>query len=423
MKSLRSITKASALAITAALGFSCQQQPDPDPVRARPALPKLEMRPMLDELRAIAATLAAPEEKVQRELREYADIALGLVESDSRTASMVERTLLAHEDAWFVLEPALTHEDANVRQRAAWLCGQSGQAVLQVPLLLRLKYELDPVGQIWVADALLKLGNDTGLMWLASAFGRQETANQAGQMAIEALQKRNVEIPEEPSWQDLGMLLQEQSKNWQRNGKSAHEVSLPSDQKQLVARLAKHLQTPEGTQLRPVDDARFILTRLGQVGVPMICKTLQADEHYLRSMPLQVLAELGSAAASATESIIPLLGDPLTAMYAVRALGAIGAKSTLPHLRPMLADRDTELRTEATKALGLLGDTESRDLLEARLNDRNESVDVRVGAAFGLLCLGNHPGALAYLDEREAKKDYHEPTLMRLREQLAARAE
>lgn len=402
---------------------SCQ----PEPVKAtepeRPKLPPLTLRPMLDELRDLAKTLTQPDEKTQKELREYADIALGLVESDTRMSARVQRALLNHKDAWFVLEPALTHEVAGVRQRAAWLCGLSKQTVLTVPLLLRLKYELDPVGIIWVADALAKLGNDSGLMYLASAFARQETANQAGQMAMQALTDRGVDVPAEPSWQDLAGLLKQQADSWKKTGTSSHQDTAAPEADSLRARLAQHLQTPEGTQLRPVDDARFILTRLGAVGVPALMTALEAEEHYLRTMPLQVLAELGTAATSATDAILPLLGDPLTSSYAVRALGEVGATETLPHLRPLLNDRDSELRAAASQALGLLGDNDSKAALEARLQDVNESMDVRVGAAFGLLCLGEHPDAQKYLDARGANKDYHEPILTRLLERLAARSE
>ena len=45
-------------------------------------------------------------------------------------------------------------------------------------------------------------------------------------------------------------------------------------------------------------------------------------------------------------------------------------------------------------------------------------MDVRVGAAFALCCLGQSPEAVAFLDEREAKGDYHAPTLTKLRERL-----
>jgi len=59
--------------------------------------------------------------------------------------------------------------------------------------------------------------------------------------------------------------------------------------------------------------------------------------------------------------------------------------------------------------------------LTRMLSDAQESFDVRVGAAFGLLCLGPNPAAEAFFAEREAKKDYHEPTLQRLRERCKAR--
>ena len=410
-----------AILLATLLLAGCTQEAKADPTPARPPLPKLQLHPMLAELQALASSFVNPDEKQQKQLQDYSEIALQLVETDTRTAGIAQRALLEDKQAWFVLEPALTHEQPAVRQRAAWLCGISGQTILQVPLLLRLKYELDPVTLIWVADALGKLGNDSGLMWLAAAFSREETANQAGQMAIAALTERNVEVPEDPSWADLGKLLQAQTRNWQKTGKSARAVDSAPDPELLTAKLAKHLQTPEGTQLRPVADARFVLTRLWVIGVPMLKRVLQAEEHYLRTMPLQVLADLGSAASDATDAIVPLLGDVLTASYAVRALGEIGATSTLVHLRPLLTDRDTEMRAAASQALGLLGDTESKALLEARLQDQQEAIDVRVGAAFGLLCLGEHAEASAYLDEREVKQDYHEPTLIRLRERLAAR--
>lgn len=417
----RPIAFAGWLTITTLL-VGCTQDAAANPDPERPTLPKLVLRPMLEELQTLAATQKAPAAKIQKELRDYADIVLRLVRADARTESMVERSLLAHNDAWFVLEPALAHDDAAVRQRAAWLCGQSGQTVLQIPLLLRLKYELDPATVLWVADALGKLGNDSGLLHFGYAFRRKQTANQAGQMAMQALTARGVHVPNEPSWDALTTLLTEQSDRWRKTGRSGLKtVAAPAEQ-QFTARLAHQLQTPEGTQLRPVDDARFILTRLGALGVPMVSRVLQAQEHYLRSMPLQVLTELSSAASSATDAIVPLLGDPLTCMYAVRALGELGATETLPHLRPLLGSRDTELRAQATQALGLLGDMQSRTALEERLQDANETMDVRVGAAFGLLCLGDHAAAAAYLAEREANQDYHEPTLTRLRERLSSRS-
>ena len=342
--------------------------------------------------------------------------------ADARTTTRAERSLLEHADAWFVLEPAMLHEQIAVRRRAAWLCGRSGQTVLQLPLLLRLKYELDPETVVWVADALLRLGNDTGLAWLDAAIGAEATAQRAGQLAVEALRARGAALADEPTWADVQQALRERTAKWLATG----EPSLPDVPKpepvQLAARLATHLATTQGTQLRPVDDARYVLKRAGRLGLPMLAEALGASEHYLRTMALQVLADLGPTAHSTVDAVLPLLGDPFTASYAVRALGEIGGDKALQQLREALDTSDSELRAAAAQALGLLGDRTSIPALQARLRDAQETMDVRVGAAFGLRCFGADAEAEAYLTEREAKKDYHEPMLVRLRERLAARA-
>ena len=403
------------------LAAACGEPSTESRPATRPPLPPLRFRPMLAELQQLAASRARPDERTTKELQEYAGIALQRVEADERTAAVVQRALLDSEFAWVALEPALADEQIAIRRRAAWLCGISRQPVLQVPLLLRLKYELDPGTVIWVADALAKLGNDTGLMWLAAAFQRQETAQEAGRMAIEALRARGVTVPPSPSWDDLRRLLEQQDARWRATGRTSLPDATRPAERDLDPLLAQHLQTPEGTQLRPVDDARYVLTRLGALGVPMLAKTLQAEEHYLRMMPLQVLADLGPAAKDAVPAIVPLLGDPLTASTAVRALGEIGAKDQLPHLRPLLADVDTELRAMAAQAVGLLDDQDSQAALAALLADDQEGMDVRVRAAFGLCCLGENPRAMEFLQTRLDRGDYHQPTLTHLLERLAAR--
>ncbi|MEZ6038449.1 MAG: HEAT repeat domain-containing protein [Planctomycetota bacterium] len=409
-----------------------------------PPLPPLQLRPMVPELQAILDAWPQPDEATQRELRDYADVALQLVEADPRTTARATQALLENPSAWSVLEPALFHEQLAVRQRAAWLMGQSKQTVLQLPLLLRLKYEPEPEVLVWIADAVQQLGNDTGLVWLdvlitGRPSARESTSpaiftlqnceqarrdaivQQAGAMAIAALQARSVEVPAEPSWDDLHQLLQAKGKAWRERGVSDLPDTAPLEPKQLEWRIAVQLLTTQSPQLRPIDDARWILNRLGVPGVPMLVRALVADERYLRTMPLQVLAELGHSASSAAPAVLPLLGDPLTQAYAVRALGELGAAEALPHLRPMLTERDTELRCASAEAVGLIGDEQSRPALQKLLNDQSEVMDVRVNAAFGLLCLGPDAAARAFLDERAAKKDYHDAMLTQLEERLAGR--
>lgn len=399
---------------------ACGREPTAAATAPEPPLPPLQLRPLLTELKALAAQLVAPGEATQRELRELGDLALQLVEADTRTAARAERSLREHAEAWWVLEPALAHERVEVRRRAAWLCGRSGQTVLQLPLLLRLKYELDAETIVWVADALAHLGNDTGLAWLDAAIASEATAQQAGAAAIEALRARGVDLPEQPTWEQLRQQLRTQLTAWERTGQTAVAGLTPPPTGPTEARLAAQLVTTEGTLLRPIDDAKFVLVRAGRLSVPLLARTLVASEPYLRSTSLELLARIGLPAQAAAPAVLPLLRDPLTASYAVRALGEIGAAEALPHLRPLLTGRDAELRSAAAQALGLLRDAASRDALRARLGDATETLDVRVGAAFGLLCFGDDAAAAAFLAEREAAKDYHASILAHLRDRLAA---
>jgi hypothetical protein len=312
------------------------------------------------------------------------------------------------------------HDEVGVRRRAAWLCGESKQTVLQLPLLLRLKYEKDAETMLWVADALQRLGNDIGLAWLDAGIAHGDTAEQAGQLAIAALRARAVELDEQPTWEAIRGHLQRLHAQWlQRGTPSLPDLPAP-DAAQLESRLAAHLITPEGFQLRPVDDARWVMRLAGTLAVPMLARALATDQHYIRTMPLQVLAELGPVGLGAADAVLPLLGDPKTNAYAVRALGAIGARQHLPFVRPLLDHHDSELRAATAIALGLLRDEPSKPALRSKLLANGETMDVRVGAAFALRCFGADAAAEAFLAERQSKGDYHEPILTRLREQLAA---
>ncbi|MEO6596407.1 MAG: HEAT repeat domain-containing protein [Planctomycetota bacterium] len=385
---------------------------------ALPSLPPLQLQPFLPTLKTLAASWPKPTEAEQRELRELGDISLQLVETDPRTASRAERSLLENPIAWWALEPALTHENVATRRRAAWLCGQSGQSVLQLPLLLRLKYELDPDAVLWVADALQRLGNDTGIAWLDAAMDQEATAQQAGSMAIAVCRERSLELTEAPTYLELQGKLRELAAAWRERGEGSRSNVAPPDATQLEARFATHLITTEGTQLRPVDDARYVVTRSGKLAVPLLTRTLTASEPYLRTMALQTLAEIGPPSHPAAAATLPLLGDPMTASDAMRTLGEIGAEEAIPHLRARLLLPDLELRAAATRSLGLLRDQASASKLAERLQDGEEALDVRVGAAFGLLCLGDNTAAEAFLAEREAKGDYHKAMLSRMRERL-----
>ncbi len=387
---------------------------------ARPPLPPITLQPFIDTLKELAAKAPAVPAATQRELKELADVALQLVEADPRTAARAERALLEHPMAAFALEPALQHADVATRRRAAWLCGQSGQPVLQVALLLRLKYELDPDAVLWVADALQRLGNDTGLAWLDAAMGREATAQAAGTLAIEICKERSVPLAEPPTYEHLQTAMRQLTAKWRTTGIGSRPGVKAATAAELEPRLAGHLATTEGTPLRPVDDAKFVIARSGVLGIPLLVRALSATENYLRNTALGLLADLGPCARAAGPAVLPLLGDVYTSSKAIRTLGEIGWTDAIPHLRPLLTDVDVEMRAASVQALGLLGDTANSPQFRKLLADPNEALDVRVGAAFALLCLSADPEAEAFLAEREQKNDYHAAMLALLRERLKA---
>jgi HEAT repeat protein len=377
------------------------------------------LAPFLPTLRELAARFPLPPSPaVQRGLREYGDLALRVVEADERTATRAERALLDSEHVLWVLEPALGHENVGARRRAAWLLGRSRASIAVFPLLLRLKYENDPEAIVWVAVALHRLGNDTGLAWLDQAIGQAATAQLAGEQAIAICRAQGIAVGEQPTYAELQAALRTLSSRWHEVGVGCCTEAPPYDLAAVDACAAAHLAVTEGTQLRPVDDARYVLTRTGRIAIPLLRRALGAAEPYLRTMALQVLAEIGPPAQSSSDAVLPLLADPLTAAYAMRTLGETGAADAAPRLRQFLDAADSELRAAAANALGQLRDAAAGERLAALLADAAETQDVRVQAAFARLRLGEDPAAAAFLAEREQRGDYHAPTLARLRERL-----
>ncbi|MCC6785329.1 MAG: hypothetical protein IT457_20935 [Planctomycetes bacterium] len=76
------------------------------------------------------------------------------------------------------------------------------------------------------------------------------------------------------------------------------------------------------------------------------------------------------------------------------------------------------MRVAAAIGLAACGDAVAFAALRARLDDQAESTDVKVHAAWALAVLS--PGD-RYLAERVRAKDYHEPTLLELLDELARR--
>ncbi|MFH0946901.1 MAG: HEAT repeat domain-containing protein [Planctomycetota bacterium] len=383
----------------------CGRPGAPEPTQAPPKL--VPCQTWLEELAASGP--APPGEERRAELQ---DLMLTGFATDlgARLSERALQRLLQEKEAYWILEEGLLHDDAAVREQAAVELGRLGHRASILPLLARLKYELDPDAKIEVATALARLGNDAGLPDLLQLMNAGPTAEHAGLNAIELCDLASVELSEEPSYQDLGKELQTLSDRWVETGISSFLPEEAPDP-EVQARVAAHLMVLGGAPLRPVDDARFALSRSGQMALPLLRRTVLASELYLRSHSLEIIRTLGKAARSLGPTIMPLLSDPLSRGEAARTLGALGITEAAPRVIAMLSEPDPEIRTAAAASLGPLGARESIPALRERMLDEQESMDVRVMAAFSLALFELDRPARDFLLERKRQQDYHGPTL------------
>jgi HEAT repeat protein len=377
-----------------------------------PALPPLRLTPKFAHFQRLAAAAAPVDAEAPPPLREVLEPAFAAGHGDRRLAAKSRAALLADPHAAEVLEEALAHPVAEVRAGAAFELGSLERAAAIVPMVLRLKYEPDPVVTVWLADALARRGCGAGLDALLAAIAVPATADLAGQRAIDVLRLHGADPGEAPTWEALGAGLRTLREHWRRTG--ALPAGGPARDAAAEARLAALFTALEGFQLRPVDDARFVLARTGTLGLPLLREAVTASEPYLRTHALEVLRDLGEAAKDLAAAVLPLLGDPLARTDAARALGAMRAAVAVPHLVPWCASPEPELRAAAAFALGPIGDPATLPLLRARMQDAEEEMDVRVMAAFSVALFELDRPAYRFLTELREQGRYHEATLAEL---------
>lgn len=379
-----------------------------------PKLPPLSLAPKLPLFRQLAARVSAPENKRMAQLEDLMATAFAAGGVRDRVQAMAKRNLLEAEDAFWILERSLAHDDVNMRGMAARELGSHGTQASILPLLKRLKYEQDPGVLVSVVDSLVKLGNHAGLPKLVALMERADSAQRAGMQTIEILKGLGIETGERPTYGQLKGWLRDLHRRWRQTGvveKAGGDKGPREPDELTTTRVARHLAQLEGFQLRPVDDSRFVLGRAGVLSLGLLGEAVQAKEPYLRNHALEIVGGLGRPARSLGDKILPLLADPLSRVYAAQALGNIGATQALPHLLAMLESPEPEARAAAAEALGPLGCREAVAPLTAVLQDEKETMDVRVRAAFSLAIFELRRPAFDFLKERKAQGDYHEPTV------------
>lgn len=410
-----------ALALVAACDRAAQDAP-------LPSLPPFAPRDVLTPMRALAAQVSpAPDERTARSLAELVDLAWRPEAADARTQQRTLRALLEHAAADFALEAGLAHEHAAVRSQCAFQLGERGRVAAIPILLVRVRQdEKDGEVMAWLIDALSKLGCLGALDRLVPLFDVEASAARAGALAIDVLKRAGRDPGEGAGWAQLAMAITALHDEWRRSGVApgasaaagapAGVPSLDELDPLLRARLAQCVVDLADQNLRPVDNARWVFSRIGRRGLPFVAEILHADHEYVRRYGVEIAGELRRSAGPIGDAVAALLADPFTGALATRALGGVAHPAALPHLLARLRHQDPDVRVGAASGLGLLGDPAAFDALRARLDDPQETVDVKVHAAWSLAVLS--PGD-RYLTERLRAKDYHEPTLLELADELA----
>jgi HEAT repeat protein len=232
-------------------------------------------------------------------------------------------------------------------------------------LCLRLKYEKDSWSAIAIAHALLLRGNGAGLDALIAILGANpETATAEANRSyaadlIRILPVQSDWVPGQSFEGDWQRLLTARS-SWNNHRLLASdEAPQPEFSPAMQAELWRMIARFNSQPLRPVDDARFVLTRQRGAVVPMLLQAARDPDRYVREHALQTLSWIGNAVGhwSLTHDfdyiaeLRPILNDPLSRTRGLEALGAAGLSAAATVLWPWLLQGSMEERSAAADAL------------------------------------------------------------------------
>lgn len=291
-----------------------------------------------------------------------------------------------------------------MRAQAAWRLSEVHADWLVPRLILRLKYETDPEAVLWLASTLAAYKNYNGLavLWSFKNEGATEELRATASERLETLAR------------DAGLESAEQ--HWQLWNVADPERLIyneaPSARLQLRVWERISQLSGEHFQLRGVDDARFVLSRLGAWATEPLCEALHDNDVYVRVHAAQCLERMGPRATVAGPALVQALEDPSVAGQAAAALGHVAYPSAEPALRARLEDQSTphELRVACAASLGNIGLSASVQPLETLMNATNEPLDLRQTAASALVRLGAGERAADFLVEALGNADADQPS-------------
>jgi HEAT repeat protein len=273
--------------------------------------------------------------------------------------------------------PGDPNEKQWARQQCAWRIGFTNHDWTVPRLLVCLENEPHHEVLLWIARTLSKFDNLAGVetcRWLKSNARFPGVQREAFERLTEMQQDFGLQVTS-----DLVRVWRGEKPE----GMPERELH-PSYNLQLE--VWRRIDDLADWQLRGVDEARDALANMnGWVAEPLGL-ALEDASPYVRLHAAQCLERMGPRGRAAGPALLSLLGrEPQQAAQAAAALGAIeygpAAEALARRLGP---ETDFELRVASTRALGVLGSSES----SARflpLFAESEPIDLRAAAAEALV--------------------------------------
>lgn len=314
-------------------------------------------------------------------LRQAAVELLGVLAQEPDGAGASERLLGLATDA----------RESWLRAHAAWRLGGSHSDHVVPRLVLRLKYEGDPEAFLWVASSLARNGCLAGLSGLIDLASRGDERGARAQGEIAWIEK------------ELGDTSAKLLRRWNTSEASALPLAPPSDAQLFeVWSLVKDL-SGDTFALRPVDDARYILSQLAPWCAREVALALLDQDAYVRLHVAQVLERMGGRARETEGDLIRVLAEPGVAPAAAEALGSVGSPACLePLLAATQESQPHELRVAAVRGLGDLGLTEALAPIQSMFTELGAPGptplhDLRMACANALVQLNAGDDAITWL--------------------------
>jgi HEAT repeat protein len=299
-------------------------------------------------------------------------------------------SLATFEAAEILCRALEAHTDPLVRAQAAYQLGVVRDDAFQARMVLRLKYELDPETVVWLADALSRFGNLSGIDGLRTLERGTTPSTAADRLLAWA-----AEFGDGSGTSDGAEL----EADWY-SGELERRRPPPEPSARMRLAAWRQIELLSAFDLRKVDDARFVLTRLPAWIVPELERALHDENRYTRVHAAQCFERMGKRAHAADGALLAALDDEALAPTAAAALGAIGSTRAVPELERLLTtSRDQDLRAGCVRALGKVGQASSIPVLLECQRNKNEAFDLRQAAAESLLALGRRDDVGAFLVE------------------------